>query len=478
MFFSIALILTIALYTSIATRNATISATTSAIDESYFEQDMQYDLQYLTYLALLIDGHPNHNQLEQYLKDNNSGINFIIVRGGEVYAKHPNSFFPLPHQDYATISKNKPHPYQGESYFKALASDLGVSVVLPKNIKTASFGRWEENYSADCIETHDGYRYYIISDYLLEDDYEDSLNLNEGPRGVFTWGLFIGIGFILVFVALTYNYIRIRLKPIQLMKKRLQDLERGDLESTIKILGKDELAELSISFNRLISEIKALIDQKHRLLLDVSHELKSPLARMLLLIEMIPENNKHIQELREEISFLNDMISNLLLTDKLDIPYSQLDLQKINHLEFFNKIVGFFNQDQQSKVNITSRLNKDIIWEIDLTKMIICIKNIVQNAFKYANTEQGIKLTIEETEKNYKISIIDFGAGISEEDQKHIFDSFYRSKNVKRVSGFGLGLSISKKIIKAHRGTITVISKAEEGSTFVVTLPKENKNDK
>ena len=75
--------------------------------------------------------------------------------------------------------------------------------------------------------------------------------------------------------------------PIQLMKRRLLALEKGDLESKIKIMGTDELAELAVSFNKLISEIKELINQKHRLLLDVSHELKSPLARMLFLVEMI-----------------------------------------------------------------------------------------------------------------------------------------------------------------------------------------------
>ena len=403
--------------------------------------------------------------------------------------KHPDSFFSLPDKDYAIISDNKSHPYQSEGGFLSLVQDLGLPALLPPNIKTASFGRWENNYSADFIETLDGYRYYIINDYFLDDDYweegalieEDTIEseVQEEEAGkvgsVFTLGLFIGVVFILVFVALTYNYIRVRLRPIQLMKKRLLDLERGDLESKIKILGTDELAELSISFNRLISEIKELIDQKHRLLLDVSHELKSPLARMLLLIEMIPGDSKHVQDLREEISFLNDMISNLLLTDKLDIPYSQLDLQKINPLEFFDKVVGFFNQGQQNKISITSDLKPDARWNIDLTKMIICVKNIIQNAFKYADTEQGVRVLLGKVGENYTVSIVDFGPGISQDDQKHIFDSFYRSKNVKKVSGFGLGLAISKKIIEAHKGKISLDSQAGKGSTFLIVLPKEGR---
>ena len=80
-----------------------------------------------------------------------------------------------------------------------------------------------------------------------------------------------------------------------------------------------------------------------------------------------------------------------------------------------------------------------------------------------------------EAGENYTVSIVDFGPGISQDDQKHIFDSFYRSKNVKKVSGFGLGLAISKKIIEAHRGKFSLDSQAGKGSTFLIVLPKEGR---
>ena len=181
------------------------------------------------------------------------------------------------------------HSYQSDSDFRSLSEILKISPLLPSKVKEASFGVWEEAHYADYIETKDGYKYYIITRDVFT---EEAINITNDGSFVFTWGLIIGVVFILIFVALTYNYIRVRLRPIQLMKKRLLALERGDLESKIKIMGTDELAELSVSFNRLISEIKDLIDEKHRLLLDVSHELKSPLTRMLLLIEMIPPENK------------------------------------------------------------------------------------------------------------------------------------------------------------------------------------------
>ena len=435
---------------------------------------MQWDLNYLIYSALLIDHQKTPNQIAKYIESANTDLNLIIIKGDSVLFKYPQSFFSLPNVDYATISDLKDHPYQSESDFQTLTDLLNINPSLPKSIKEASFGIWEEGFYADYIETKDGYKYYIITN----NEIGSSVGVGEDGSFVFTWGLIIGVFFILVFVALTYNYIRIRLRPIQLMKRRLQDLERGDLESKIKIMGTDELAELSVSFNRLISEIKDLIDKKHRLLLDVSHELKSPLARMLLLIEMIPPENKQTEELKEEIQFLNDMISNLLLTDKLDVPYSQLNLEKINHLDFLNKIVAFFNQDQQQKINIMTNVSHDSAFFIDETKMIICIKNIIQNAFKYANTDRGVDINVSQKGDCYYIGIQDYGPGIKDQDKEHVFESFYRSKSTSSISGFGLGLAISKKIIKAHNGAIDINTDLNCGTEFILTMPIGGNNDK
>ena len=433
---------------------------------------MRYDLNYLIYSALLVEHLESPEALFQYISSSSAGLNIIIIKDGDVIKKYPDHFFPLPNKKYSTISDGVIHPYQSDGDFEELTTLLGLQSTLPSGIKEASWGEWQGEYYADYVETWDGYKYYIITASKTGGDIE--------PVGgfVWTWGLAIGVVFILIFVALTYNYIRIRLRPIQLMKARLLDLERGDLESKIKIMGTDELAELSISFNKLISEIKDLIDKKHRLLLDVSHELKSPLARMLLLVEMIPQEHKQTAELKEEIEFLNDMISNLLLTDKLDVPYSQLELKTVRPLVFFNKIVGFFNQEQQKKIHIASTLSQNDEMLIDETKMIICIKNILQNAFKYANTKKGISVVIEKTPIQYLIGIRDYGPGISKEDQKHVFESFYRAKNIGSISGFGLGLAISKKIITAHNGDILIDNKIDVGTKFILTLPKGGGRDK
>ena len=390
----------------------------------------------------------------------------MVIKNDTILKKYPETFFLESAEVYNSIDEN--HPYGSYGGFSSLVNELNLeNVSLPSNIETASYGVWlnsnNEEHRTDYYETKDGYKYWLVEDTPLEEG---------GVFDFFTQGLVIGIVAIIVFVALTYNYIRIRLRPIQLMKKRLQDLERGDLESKIKIMGTDELAELSASFNKLISEIKDLINQKHGLLLDISHELKSPLTRMLFLVESLPSEEKKTVELKSEIAFLNDMISNLLLTDKLDIPYSKLQIEKIRFASFYEKILGFFNQDQQLKIHL-KETGDEVFLKVDLTKMIVCVKNIIQNAFKYADTDKGIAVGIKQDGAFYKITIQDFGPGIQKDDIPLIFDSFFRSKSAKPVSGFGLGLSISKKIIEAHNGKIELNSSLKVGSEFILTLPKE-----
>ena len=116
----------------------------------------------------------------------------------------------------------------------------------------------------------------------------------------------------------------------------------------------------------------------------------------------------------------------------------ELDLEKIGVLDFLNRVVGFFNQDQQKRIHINTDLSNSSSLFVDLTKMIICIKNIVQNAFKYADTEKGVDISILLSKNMYIIEVQDYGPGINEEDKPHVFESFYRASVSKKISGFDI----------------------------------------
>ena len=91
-------------------------------------------------------------------------------------------------------------------------------------------------------------------------------------------------------------------------------------------------------------------------------------------------------------------------------------------------MVGFFNQNQQKKIHVKNTLPGNAVLNVDLTKMIICVKNIVQNAFKYGDSDKGVNVLISRSQKSYRIEVQDFGPGVSEEDKNHIFESL----NIKK----------------------------------------------
>tara|TARA_B100001741_G_C16528731_1_gene588442 strand:+ start:60 stop:839 length:780 start_codon:yes stop_codon:yes gene_type:complete len=253
------------------------------------------------------------------------------------------------------------------------------------------------------------------------------------------------------------------------MKKRIYALRKGNLIDEVPIISNDELADLSRAMNKMIKDIKNLLGEKQQLLLDVSHELRSPLARMRLLIEMIPEH-KNQKKLIGEIIFLEGMISNLLLSDKLSIPYSNLEYEKVKINHLIQKTLDVVNLGKK-QVKITNTIKNKYI-NIDETKMIIAIRNIIDNAVKYGASLKPITIIINQYENNIKISIQSIGSPINESEKNNLFKPFYRSPNkINNESGFGLGLTICKKIIEAHAGTIDLVTKNTK-TCFNIILPQ------
>ncbi len=274
----------------------------------------------------------------------------------------------------------------------------------------------------------------------------------------------------ILFIIGLYFFIHRYLKPVQLMKNRIEALEEGDLKSKIEIIGEDELADLSYSMNQLIMDINILLENKHQLLLEVSHELRSPLARMQLLIAMMPEH-KNLTKLKEEVEFLEGMIGNLLFSDRLSLPYSKLDLQKFSTQDIIGKVMDMFPTNRD-RVKIDNNIPDEQVY-IDETKFSLALRNLLDNAFKYSKPQNNtdIKLTIVKND-GIEFQVKDSGIGISKADINKITQPFFQANQTVSTKGFGLGLTICKKIIESHKGRLSISSEPEEGSLFILHLPK------
>ena len=297
--------------------------------------------------------------------------------------------------------------------------------------------------------------------FYLVIDYKPPSELNN---------LIIAFILAIVFIISLYLFIRKYLKPVQLMKNRIEALEEGDLKSKIEIIGEDELADLSYSMNQLIMDINILLENKHQLLLEVSHELRSPLARMQLLIAMMPEH-KNLTKLKEEVEFLEGMIGNLLFSDRLSLPYSKLDLQKFSTQNIIGKVLDMFPTNRD-RVKIDNDIPDEQVY-VDETKFSLALRNILDNAFKYSKPQANadIKLTVVKN-GDIEFQVKDSGIGISKDDINKITQPFFQANQTVSTKGFGLGLTICKKIIESHKGRLSIESEPKEGAIFTLHLPK------
>ena len=307
--------------------------------------------------------------------------------------------------------------------------------------------------------------------YASFNDYEYLMALQSYTPSEVTTKFIPGSIVTLFAIALLFIVIRNYLQPIQLMKNRILLLQKGDLDSNIPIIGEDELADLSNEMNKMIKEIKELLNRKQLLLSEVSHELLSPLARIRLLTEMLPEH-KNKNRLADEIHFLKGMVTNLLMSDRLSGPYANLELALINVENLIDKTVAMF-PNSHYKIIVVGEIPKTQI-NIDSTKISLALRNLIENAIKYNNNK---KKPVELSSTIYNInsidiSVKDYGIGISEKNIKKITKPFYRITNkITSKSGFGMGLSITKKIIEAHKGELLIESKLNHYTLFTIRLP-------
>jgi two-component system phosphate regulon sensor histidine kinase PhoR len=215
----------------------------------------------------------------------------------------------------------------------------------------------------------------------------------------------------------------------------------------------------------------------------MTHELKTPLSTITvagktLELPQIRTNETKILETAKLIGkqsvHLNQLINMILEISMWERTQFQLDKKKVKIEEFMNDIVDSFKSGGGNGASITQKYNfKDLDIDLDMIYFTTLMNNLLSNAVKYSDKDPAIQIEGFTEDKNVCIKVADNGIGISKNDQKHIFDKFYRAStgNIHKYKGLGLGLYYVKKIAEAHGGDVTVSSKPGKGSIFTVTIP-------
>jgi histidine kinase len=293
---------------------------------------------------------------------------------------------------------------------------------------------------------------------------------------------------------LSYWTSRTLVKPLKELEKAANEIKQGNLDYNIKINSKDEIAQLSKTFEEMRLRLKESLElqqqyeeNRRELISNISHDLKTPITSIKGYVEGIkdgvadtPEKmDKYVTTIYTKAIYMDNLINDLFLFSKLDLNKENFKYQMVDMVSYIKDCVDEISFDlDTSEVELTSILPEKLIYaEIDVQQIKRTIMNIVGNSIKYKKDEKlKVDIILSESKDYITVEIKDNGKGIPEESLSYIFERFYRS-DVSRgttVGGTGLGLAIAKKIIEEHKGKIWAESELGEGTSIFFSLKSIN----
>ncbi len=272
-------------------------------------------------------------------------------------------------------------------------------------------------------------------------------------------------------------------KPLKKITLTANKIRNGDLKARSKVYSKTkEIDDLIQSINYLGETLEKQEHLRKRLTSDMSHELRTPLTNLKSQIEAILDK---VWEPTEEImnSFYEEVQRLIKLVEQLNnlarLEETNLNLSKSNFdlsYELEKIVLSFKPLYKNNSLEIVSEIAPNIIVFMDKDKIKQVVFNLLSNSLKYSKAGGNTKLCLKIENGNILVEVKDNGIGISEKDLPYIFERFYRSdiSRDKNTGGAGIGLTIAKTIVEAHKGTIKVTSALNFGTTFVICFPEEN----
>jgi signal transduction histidine kinase len=276
------------------------------------------------------------------------------------------------------------------------------------------------------------------------------------------------------------------LEPISNVVKQVEAISISNLNLRVdEGNGTDEIAQLAIKFNKMLERLEAAFEMQRNFVSNSSHELRTPLTAIGGQIEIALMSKREAGEYESILQSIWDDIKNLnkLSNGLLDLAQASLDVSRIKLKNIRIDELLWQSRDELLKRQKDYSITIEYI-ELpeDEKKMIVrgsenllktAITNVMDNACKYSQDKKVI-VNINFDDRSVFLQFVDKGIGIPEQDLAQVFESFYRASNARGFSGHGIGLSLTKKIIDLHKGTIKISSIPGKGTIVLISLPLEN----
>ena len=281
---------------------------------------------------------------------------------------------------------------------------------------------------------------------------------------------------IAIVVALCYWFTFRLTRPLRRLQHAVDRFGRGDLTARVATNRRDEVGQVSRTFNQMADRIQTLLAAERRLLLDISHELRSPLARLSVAVELARSKSNDdamLDRIEKEAERLGSLVSELLQVTRVEGDPSKQRREPVRLDELIEEIAGDTSIEANAKncgLNLNQLARVTLPGDPELLRR--AIENVVRNAIRYAPEETSVEIDLRVEEGLAQICVRDRGPGVPEAALPRIFDVFYRVEEDRdRASGgVGLGLAIAKRAVELHHGKVYARN-ASPGLLVVIELP-------
>lgn len=273
------------------------------------------------------------------------------------------------------------------------------------------------------------------------------------------------------------------IKDLNLQLEQKISIRTLELQETVKIL-EEEITRREEAESKILESLRVereLNELKTKFLSMVSHEFKTPLSGILTsatLAGKYPNTDqqdkriRHLKLIEDKVKYLNNILNDFLSVEQLEHGKTKYKMECFPLSKILNEVIYSANMLLKEGQTIVYPENvEDVIIVCDETVLEIILSNLINNAVKYSTENTNIKIIVEQDEESFTMHIIDKGIGIPENEQKHIFNRYFRAENALLNEGTGIGLNIVKGHIENLGGTIGFESEENVGSTFHIRMP-------
>jgi signal transduction histidine kinase len=291
------------------------------------------------------------------------------------------------------------------------------------------------------------------------------------------------IGIVIVIAITTRNLTKRDISPINRIANRIQKYTENDLDERLpESKLNNEIGQMAQSFNSLLERLDRFNSQQKNFVSYVTHELRTPLTIMMGNADVALMKDRSKEEYQKTLENIKEEVKGLikLVNDLLEIAHANANPQNIVFSNIRIDEVLFNGRTQILQKLHNYIINIDFAHLVDSEELLtikgnalflrLAFINLMENACKY-NDEKTVDILIETKSNGIEIKFEDNGYGIEEKDLEYIFEPYYRSTKVQQISGHGIGLPLTKRIVKIHHGEISIDSTINEGTKVKVFLP-------